>query len=118
MGHLSLAGQPQIFVMQTPPIEESLLTVSSELTPVPMLAKSWEASEDGTTWTFQLMEGVKFHKGYGEMTAENVILSMQQFGAEGSKHPRASIIRRIWSNENGHVKAIDNYTVEVNSGEP
>ena len=118
MGHPSLTGNPQIFVLQTAPIGESLLTVSSELKPVAMLAKSWSVSEDGSTWTFKLNEGVQFHKGYGEMTAEDVIWSMQQFGAEGSKHPRASNIRGIWENADGHAKAIDDYTVEVNSGTP
>lgn len=118
MGHPALTGNPQIFVMQTAPIGESLLTVSSDLKPVGMLAKSWEVSEDGSTWTFRLNEGVQFHKGYGEMTAEDVIWGMRQFGAEGSKHPRASNIRGIWENENGHAKAVDNYTVEVNTGEP
>jgi peptide/nickel transport system substrate-binding protein len=29
----------------------------------PLLAKSWEASDDGLEWTFQLQEGVKFHDG-------------------------------------------------------
>jgi peptide/nickel transport system substrate-binding protein len=29
----------------------------------PGLAKSWESNEDGTSWTFQLQEGVKFHDG-------------------------------------------------------
>ena len=118
MGHPALTGNPQIFVMQTAPIGESLLTVSSDLKPVGMLAKSWEVSEDGSTWTFRLNEGVQFHKGYGEMTAEDVIWGMRQFGADGSKHPRASNIRGIWDNENGHAKAVDDYTVEVNTGEP
>ena len=118
MGHPALTGNPQIFVMQTAPIGESLLTVSSDLKPVGMLAKSWEVSEDGSTWTFRLNEGVQFHKGYGEMTAEDVIWGMRQFGADGSKHPRASNIRGIWENENGHAKAVDDYTVEVNTGEP
>ncbi len=118
MGHPSLTGNPQIFVLQTAPIGESILTVSSDLKPVAMLAKSWSVSEDGSTWTFNLNEGVQFHKGYGEMTAEDVIWSMRQFGAEGSKHPRASNIRGIWENEDGHAKAIDDYTVEVNSGAP
>ena len=118
MGHPALTGNPQIFVLQTAPIGESLLTVSSDLKPVAMLAKSWSVSEDGSTWTFNLNEGVQLHKGYGEMTAEDVIWSMRQFGAQGSKHPRASNIRGIWENADGHATAIDDYTVEVNSGEP
>ncbi len=118
MGHPALTGNPQIFVLQTAPIGESILTVSSDLKPVAMLAKSWSVSEDGSTWTFNLNEGVQFHKGYGEMTAEDVIWSMRQFGAQGSKHPRASNIRGIWENADGHAKAIDDYTVEVNSGTP
>ena len=118
MGHPALTGNPQIFVLQTAPIGESLLTVSSELETIPMLAKSWEISEDGSTFTFHLNEGVQFHKGYGELTAEDVIWGMRQFGAEGSKHARASNIRRVWDSENGHAIAVDDYTVEVNAGEP
>ena len=118
MGHPALTGNPQIFVLQTAPIGESLLTVSADLEPVPMLAQSWEVSEDGSTWTFNLAQGVQLHKGYGEMTAEDVIWSMRQFGAEGSKHPRASNMRGIWENPDGHAIAVDDYTVEVNTGEP
>ena len=118
MGHPALTGNPQIFVLQTAPIGESLLTVSSELKPVGMLAKDWSVSEDGSTWTFNLNEGVQFHKGYGEMTAEDVIWAMRQFGAEGSKHPRASNMRGIWENPEGHAIAVDDYTVEVNTGTP
>ena len=118
MGHPAVTGNPQIFVLQTAPIGESLLTVSSDLEITPMLVHSWEVSEDGSTWTFHLNQGVQFHKGYGELTAEDVIWGMRQFGAEGSKHARASNIRRIWDSEIGHAIAIDDYTVEVNAGTP
>lgn len=43
---------------------ESLLFFDGETTnPVPGLAESWTASEDGTVWTFKLVEGVMFHDG-------------------------------------------------------
>jgi len=45
-------------------IFESLVTTKEGGTePLPLLAKSWETSADGLTWTFTLQEGVKFHDG-------------------------------------------------------
>ena len=116
-GHPRLAVNPQIFVQGTAPVGESLLTVNSDLEPVGMLAKSWEVSEDALTWTFYLNEGVQFHKGYGELTADDVVWSFDEF-ANSSIHPRASNIRGVWSNPDGHVRAVDKYTVEVNTGTP
>ena len=43
---------------------------------VPELAKSWELSDDGTEWTFQLEEGVQWHNGWGEFTADDVFHSI------------------------------------------
>ena len=115
MGSPRLAGNPQIFVQGTAPIGESLLTVDSDLNPVGMLAESWEVSEDGLTWTFNLHRGVQFHKGYGEMTADDVIFSMLEF-ADSTKHPRASNINGVWNNPKGSVEAPDPYTVVLNTG--
>jgi ABC-type dipeptide transport system, periplasmic component len=44
---------------------------------VPMLAESYEVSDDGTVWTFQIREGVKFHEG-GDLTASDVAYSYQR----------------------------------------
>ncbi len=38
----------------------------------PGLATAWQGSADAMTWTFQLRQGVQFHKGFGEFTAEDV----------------------------------------------
>ena len=44
----------------------------------PDLAESWTVSDDGTVWTFTLRQGVQFHKGYGELTAEDVKYSFER----------------------------------------
>lgn len=42
---------------------ETLVTWDAQVKESPMLADSWESSADGTTWTFHLRRGVKFHGG-------------------------------------------------------
>src|SRR5262249_31500309 len=44
----------------------------------PDLASSWESSPDGGVWTFHLRQGVLFHRGYGEMTADDVVYSLER----------------------------------------
>ena len=38
----------------------------------PQLAESWEMAPNGKDWTFKLREGVEFHNGWGEFTAQDV----------------------------------------------
>ncbi|WP_368652926.1 ABC transporter substrate-binding protein [Ornithinibacillus sp. 4-3] len=59
-------------------IFETLVTYDSDYNVVPMLAESWDESEDGLTYTFHLREGVKFHNGE-EMTADDVVASMNRW---------------------------------------
>ncbi len=42
---------------------EPLVGLDDRLNPIPVLAESWELSEDGLTWTFQLRQGVQFTDG-------------------------------------------------------
>ena len=42
----------------------------------PMLALEW-ANPDPLTWRIKLREGVKWHKGYGEFTAEDVVYTLE-----------------------------------------
>ncbi|MBY5340499.1 ABC transporter substrate-binding protein [Rhizobium leguminosarum bv. viciae] len=51
---------------------------------LPTLATEWKMSPDAKTWTFKLREGVQFHKGYGEMTADDVVFSYKRAIAGGT----------------------------------
>ena len=113
--HPSTLGNPQIFVHGTAPIGEGLLQEDVNRNVLGLLAESWEISDDFLTWTFKLNQGVQFHKGYGEMTAEDVVWSMQQWGL--SKHPRAGQLENFWAPRPGS-EIIDDYTLKVHTGEP
>ena len=51
---------------------------------LPTLATEWTNSDDAKTWKFKLREGVQFHRGYGEMTSEDVVFSYKRAIAEGT----------------------------------
>ena len=95
---------------------ETLVSLDGSTDFAPRLAESWSVSPDGTTWTFNLEEGVQFHRGYGEMTADDVIFSMAEHWREGSLNAFAAAIQRTWGAEGGSVSALGDYTVAVNTG--
>jgi len=111
---------------------ETLLFMNEQQEVIPRLIKEWSVAEDGVTWTFRLQEGVQFHKGYGEVTAEGVIWSMQISGGESSRVAYNSHIRRIWGIggdiaegrtmtgviDEGRARAVDRYTIEINTVTP
>jgi|SaaInl8_200m_RNA_FD_contig_21_1491091_length_1880_multi_23_in_0_out_0_1 peptide/nickel transport system substrate-binding protein len=43
----------------------------------PWLAESWEIAPDGGSVTFKLREGIQFHDGWGELTAEDVKFTIE-----------------------------------------
>ncbi|MEN9061456.1 ABC transporter substrate-binding protein [Ponticoccus litoralis] len=61
---------------------------------VPALAKSWEISEDGLTYTFTLQEGVTFHDGT-EFDAEDVVFTLDRARAEDSTNAQKALYEGI-----------------------
>ena len=116
-GHPSKTSWPQYGVVQLTAFE-GLFGRDSKGQFWPKLVESWNVDDDQLTWTFKLEEGVPFHYDWGEMTADDVIWSIQEFAAEGSFSGGVAQIRRLWLNPEGHVKALDKYTIEVNTGVP
>ena len=76
----------------------------------PMLAESWTVSDDGTTYTFKLREGVTFHNGE-PLTAEAVVYSWEVYS-----QPEVTYASN-WTIAD-RVTALDDYTVEIATDEP
>jgi peptide/nickel transport system substrate-binding protein len=77
--------------------------------PTPGLATSWEMSDDGMSWTFEIREGVPFHEDRGEVTAEDVAYSIEKIISEESIAGPAGSMRRIIES----AEAVDTYTAVV-----
>ena len=73
----------------------------------PDLAESWSMSPDGMLWTFKLRKGVQFHKGYGEMTAEDVKFSFERQIKRAPGTRFSEILEPIKG-----IEVLDPYTVQ------
>ncbi len=90
---------------------DSLLAYDREtLEPAPRLAKSWERNEDGTEWTFHLVDNAKWHDGK-PLTAEDVKFTIDFVNEHKLGFlPEVKFIDR--------VEVVDLHTVRVYYEEP
>jgi peptide/nickel transport system substrate-binding protein len=91
-------------------IFEGLTFVTDDGNIVPLLAESWEISDDGTEYVFTLRQGVMFHNG-GTMDAEDVVASWMA-GKDPANAYAYEFERAI------EVEALDDYTVRIKTDVP
>lgn len=101
---------------------EGLVRVSLEDKPEPGLAKSWDVSEDGLTWTFHLRDGLKWHDGT-PLTAEHFRYGLLRVVDPNVASPYAFLGFPIVNAENFYngkckaedvgIRAVDNTTLEL-----
>lgn len=72
----------------------------------PQLAERWEISDDFKTWTFYLRPGVKWQKGYGEVSAEDV-----KFSYERQKDPALAGVHGASFKDIESIEVVDPLTV-------
>jgi peptide/nickel transport system substrate-binding protein len=80
---------------------------------VNQLAETIEQSEDGLTITFKLREGVQWHKGYGEVTTEDVKFSYERIADPELKAEYADDWKTL-----DRVEIIDKYNGKIILKEP
>ena len=86
---------------------EGLTRFASDGSIIPGLAKSWEISEDGTSYTFHLNAGVTFHDG-SSMDAQDVKFSLDRARGEDSANAQKALFAGITD-----VSVVDPLTVKV-----
>jgi peptide/nickel transport system substrate-binding protein len=90
-------------------IYETLIAFGETYLIEPMLAESWDVSDDGLTYTFYLRKGIKFHNGE-EMTSADVIASVDRFLEIGTRAGNFVLLESY--------EAIDDYTVAFHLSKP
>ena len=93
-------------------IYDGLVETNADLQVEPALAESWDISEDGLTYTFNLRDGVTFHNGR-RVTADDVVYSYERIMDEATGSPQASRFSQVASAE-----AADERTVVFTLSEP
>ena len=93
-------------------IFEGLTGVAPDGSIVPLLAKSWDTSADGKTWTFHLHDGVKFHDGT-TMDSADVKFSLDRAMAPDSANAQKALFAGI-----DKVEATDPLTVTITLKNP
>ncbi|AGB40434.1 ABC-type dipeptide transport system, periplasmic component [Halobacteroides halobius DSM 5150] len=107
-------------------IFDGLVQYNKDLEIVPAIAKSWDVSKDGLTWTFNLRKDVTFHNG-NKVTAEDVIYSFTRIVDPDTMSERAGLfedVKGVEAYQNGKAdkvsgfKKIDKYTVRIQLKRP
>ena len=90
-------------------VYEALFQMDENYEPQPVLAESYEMSDDGKEYTIKLRQGVKFHNG-DEMKADDVVASMNRW-MELSPKAKTLIGGSVF-------EKVDDYTVKLTVNEP
>ena len=121
----------QANIWATTQIYNALFELNNELFIVPGLADTWEISEDGLTYTFNLHQGVRFHDsdvfedGVGrELVAEDFVYSFKRIVDPATASTGAWIFNdKVKKNEDGSIAddwitAVDSHTLQIVLQEP
>ena len=98
------AAIPQVLLYN---VYETLVKLEADGTITGLLAESWEVSDDGLTYTFDLRDGVTFHNSES-FDADDVVFSINNVLTKDPAHPFATTLSPITG-----VTAVDPSTVEI-----
>lgn len=75
----------------------------------PELVETWKVDETGLEWTFNVRQGVQWHSDYGELTAEDIVYTIDQIRS----YTVADSNYAYHNNKIQSCTAVDTYTVKL-----
>ncbi|MCL4862144.1 MAG: ABC transporter substrate-binding protein, partial [Caldilineaceae bacterium] len=117
VGHQEVSGLspsdagPTVHWTMISNIHNALIQIDTNNENEPVLAESYEVSEDGLTYTFKLREGVKFHDGK-ELTSADVKYTFEFYADPETGSTLANNFLGM-----GEIETPDDYTVIVHMEE-
>ena len=102
-------------------LHEGLFRLNRETQYEKIMAEDWSLEGD-LVWTFKLKEGIPFHldsegQDWGTVTAEDVVYAITEMVADDSACS-CTHAQSIFVNPEGSFEALDEYTIELNTGTP
>lgn len=78
------------------------------------VAEDWSMSPDGRVWTLKIRKGIQFHRGFGELTAEDVAFSLRRLASERA----VTQYKTFFKDAVDKIEVVDRYTVRVTGKDP
>lgn len=90
----------------------TIVEMNTDFVPAPGLAESWDISDDGLTYTFNIVENARFHDGT-PVNAESFVYNFDRISSPETGSPRAPDLSFVESYE-----AADEFTFVVRLSQP
>ncbi len=101
-GEKSIVGEIFNGLLRTPYGKVSIEEIEGDL------AEQYQVSPDGLVWSFTLRKGVKWHKGYGEVTSEDVKFTFERVQDPQNASPWAKKYINL-----DKVEVIDSHNLKI-----
>jgi peptide/nickel transport system substrate-binding protein len=92
---------------------DTLNSVEPDLTPGPQMATSWESNDDGTIWTYHIVEGATWHDDV-PLTANDVNFTFNLI----KDNPDECALFGNYLQGFTEIVALDDYTIRITTDQP
>jgi len=81
---------------------------------------TWESTRnaDGSVdWTLEIKKGVKFHKGFGDLTSEDIKFTLLEMLQEGTVNSYSGYMKDWYGQDEANLDATDPYVLKIHQPE-